>query len=603
MRIKLIVSVIYACFLSGCYGLGANVTQRSFVIEKFETKLSGKKPNCKDAKSEVEFAYEAKCEIKDFPPQDWNLDDSNIGDSMSIFVSADGDDNSTGGSEQHPVRTLKIGTSRLRDHSADRLLLKCGDIWESESLGFLNKSGASQTAPLVVSAYGDCINNNAPLIITGNHHGVEITSPIENVYIEGLHFKSGYDPIQVSAVGIRILAGKNIRLESNYIEGFRLGVVAQAYFGDIENVYLYRNIIADNAAPGRSQGLYAEYTSKLVLDSNTFDHNGWIEGTVEPSIQSHNVYLHISNECVFVKNNIFARAASHGGQFRSGGIIANNFFIQNPDNSLGYVLGGSDPKPNGIVGVFRDNVVTEGTDISITKPRGFGLEVANSKELLIEGNLFFKYASSKPYGMGIYLIDSNGIGIHKTEIQNNIFYDWHNPILIARSDIEKMTEVKIEKNLLIDRGGSNRSPEGLIVLNSVIPGLDLSHFEPGMIELAENSYYSSAPRDHFFSLMERLIEGGTSKQYFDFDEWENWSNEINGTELGFDEVRSIVDAEPSVLEYVSSCCADLGVEREPDAGPDPLMTLRRQRRQSWNPQLEASAINRYYFSQFKNPHR
>jgi hypothetical protein len=112
-----------------------------------------------------------------------------------------------------------------------------------------------------------------------------------------------------------------------------------------------------------------------------FDHNGWLHceqlAASQPaeghggagSIFNHNVYLQGSagdsdartNTDVTLRGNILSRAASHGLQHRSGGMVRNNLFARNA------------------IGMFNRgdtlaNVVIQSMDRPYG-PRGFGLQV------------------------------------------------------------------------------------------------------------------------------------------------------------------------------------------------------------------------------------
>ena len=465
------------------------------------------------------------CQNQTWAVKNWSLAANPNG--ATVYVSTSGSDANSGLSESAPVKSLPRALSLLRNGYPDRLLLKCGDVW-NQSFGYLNVSGRSDTQPLVISSYGNC-DQQRPKIISGNFHGIRIDSSVSNIYIANLHFQSGVDPLLVSAVGLRIINGTNIRLEGNLIEGYQLGVVLQSVNGPIKNVYLRRNTIIDNAAPGRSQGLYAEKVQNVYLDENIFDKNGWKEGVVVASTQSHNVYFHVTNNCVIVRNNIFARAASHGGQFRAGGIIENNFFFQNSDNSLGYTLGGSDPRPGGIEAVFQNNVIMEAKDISATLPRGHGLEIANINtegtlpKVIIKNNVFAYYDSSKPYGMGMLFVTGNGTGIHNTLVENNTFYHWVSPVQIS-GRLSQIHNLTFKGNRLLNVHSILGTPTQLVVFRSPeLPPATLDHTQIGLFN---NEYYAGPPtHSNWF----KWIKTGTTVVHYNINPpaWKTFSGEIN----------------------------------------------------------------------------
>src|SRR3712207_5292995 len=93
---------------------------------------------------------------------------------------------------------------------------------------------------------------------------------------------------------------------------------------------------------------------------------------------------------VVVRGNVFSNASSHGLQARSGGVIENNVFLNNPLHlSFGHV-NGSPVKPGGVTGSIRNNVFLGGGDIGSLR-RGLGVELGNIKPYagaVMEGNVF-----------------------------------------------------------------------------------------------------------------------------------------------------------------------------------------------------------------------
>src|SRR5262245_8473099 len=157
-------------------------------------------------------------------------------------------------------------------------------------------------------------------------------------------------------------------------------------------ILLRRNIIVD-ATEG--MGLYNEANNNLVLEENLFDHNGWnetIPGT-GPNVFNHNVYLNENgpNMPATIRGNIFARDSS-GNQFRSGGAISNNLFVQNPyGHNIGLPF-------SGMVTTVTNNVHLEQID-----------NIAN-------GTTVYAYASLNSFSS--YL--GNAFNLGKSVISNNI---------------------------------------------------------------------------------------------------------------------------------------------------------------------------------------
>ena len=89
-----------------------------------------------------------------------------------IYVSSStGNDNNNGLTPQTAVATIAKGESLLRNGYPDELLLKAGDTFVNQSFGYLNVSGQSATAPMVIGTYG---TGPAPIVETTPNTGDEV---------------------------------------------------------------------------------------------------------------------------------------------------------------------------------------------------------------------------------------------------------------------------------------------------------------------------------------------------------------------------------------------------------------------------------------------
>ena len=100
----------------------------------------------------------------------------------------------------------------------------------------------------------------------------------------------------------------------------------------------YLRIIGDTT--GHSEGLFVDHVANLVFEQNLFDHNGYNDkiAGAEPTIFNHGLYVQYNNGQVTAIGNIFADTSATGAQFRTGGTILDNFFVDNP---MGFQIGSS----------------------------------------------------------------------------------------------------------------------------------------------------------------------------------------------------------------------------------------------------------------------
>ncbi len=369
-------------------------------------------------------------------------------DARIIYVSSStGSDNNTGLSPQFPVASISKGKSVLENNSADELLLKRGDSWNS-TFGRWTLSGASPQDPMVIGAYGSAC---APEVLTGVNDGIDTGSmshpEVDNLDIIGVNFDSsgrdpsiaGYNP-KANAMGIVMTAqSDNILVEDCEIQNYTQNISIEDYFGPVANVTIRRNVIVDaySVTSAHSEGIYSNGVSGLTIQDNVLDHNGWssvVPGAYK-TIYNHDCYLSADNSGVVVTGNIFANASSHGLQARAGGIVENNLFI-NDAIAMSYgMVNGSPMTPGGVSGTVSGNVIVGGTNIG-SLSRGEGIEIGNVANATFSGNLI---ADGLSTGMAAFSLEAGAgvfnptqaVGINDLTLTDNVVYNWAQGVSIA----------------------------------------------------------------------------------------------------------------------------------------------------------------------------
>ncbi len=318
-------------------------------------------------------------------PDGWTLVEPSA-DSRIVYVSSSaGSDSNNGLSESAPVKSLSRAISLMRPGMPDHMLLRRGDVWTGQTFGYWNRQGGrSADEPMLISYYGD-ESLPRPLVLTGgetaikadgrNAPGAADHRRIDYFAMIGIHLTPHtYDGSKTDSWGehpngIRWMAGTNWALfEDNFFEGYGGNISLTPGYGHKGyNMTVRRNVIVDAWArdtdplAGRSQGLYTSNVDGLLVEENFFDHNGWkaIENGgdyyTSPDLFSHNMYIQYGNWNVTVRDNIVARASSHGLQLRPGGVVDGNAFIQNA--IAGFL---SDGDGDGSDNLAIDNVVLHG---------------------------------------------------------------------------------------------------------------------------------------------------------------------------------------------------------------------------------------------------
>jgi hypothetical protein len=366
------------------------------------------------------------------------------GDSRVIYVSnSRGNDANSGLSQSAPVKSLAKASSLLRNKTGDQMLLLRGDTWR-ESLGLWTKSGRSASEPIVIGAYGT--SDKRPTLATGASTafsaGKTSVPNVSHVAILGLRFYA--DTRDKGASTYRSTAGSpgvsftaatdGFLIEGCEIDGYTNNITLHKYFGAIRNFTIRRSVITDAYKPNDfSHGFWATGVDGLKLEENVFDRNGWNPAVpgAHKTMYNHNVYMKDTLSGVVVRGNVISNGSSHGLQARSGGIIENNTFINNPIHlSFGHV-NGSPVKPGGVTGSVRNNVFLGGGDIG-SLPRGLGIELGNIKPYsgaTVEGNVFAHNPTASGsainllYGSGVSNV-SQAVGLNDLTVRGNVVYNW-----------------------------------------------------------------------------------------------------------------------------------------------------------------------------------
>ena len=121
-----------------------------------------------------------------------------------------------------------------------------------------------------------------------------------------------------------------------------------------------RSVVIDSysADGSHSEGLYANGVNGLLLEGNTFDHDGWNASVAVPKRRS-SIMTPISPillPAAVVRENLFADASSHGLQARGGGDVENNIFLDDPTGMSFGLVNGSPVTPGGVAGIVNGNV-------------------------------------------------------------------------------------------------------------------------------------------------------------------------------------------------------------------------------------------------------
>jgi len=487
-------------------------------------------------------------------------------DTRMVFVSASqGSDANAGLSPESPVQSLAKGVSLLRSGYPDWLLLRSGDVWTGQDFGKFTKAGRSEKEPMLISSYGQ--GGDRPLIETGTaKRGIwfDGTKGASHIALAGLEFHAhAYDGTEGAEAGVLWLGpGENFLIEDCYIRGYKDNIVLNGFSGMLSDARVRACVIADSfSVSAHSQGLYAEKVEDLLIEWSVFDHNGWndeVDGA-QPTMFNHNIYVQRGCDEVSIVNNVLTRAAAHGVLLRSNGKMENNLFLRNP---IAIVAGDNDdPAANPIAIDISGNVILQGTDISPDLPRGMGIDLYDTTDAQVTGNIIAHDESSKPYGHAVMLHGAASAPIQNAMIANNTVFAWRGGF---KHDKEGLDEVVIHDNLVQATDSSvpvvkhKGSPEGVVY--------------------GGNVYHSEAPPVLWFELDGAL---------YNYAEWKDKTGERGGAAAG----AGFVDPERTPETYQSAIGGEASFEAF-------MAELRAQAKIDWNPGYAPPVVLEYFRSGF-----
>ena len=299
------------------------------------------------------------------------------GGAQVIHVSSSaGSDDNDGLTPESPVKTLYRAANMVSPDHPDWILFRAGDTFTGgiKYMGYPQIDGVDHDSPMVFGAYGEgprpvflCDGESAVKATGGGKIGMafvglEFVAHTRNP--ESPDFDADSTPNQS---GFRWIGpGSHVLVEDCVFRLFKDGIAVQSNSDEPQlfDFVFRRNIVIDSwSNGGHSQGIFAKDVHGLTIEENVFDHNGWHSKAGGPrTIFSHNMYLANGSSDVVVRGNISTRGASHGLQFRPGGLCENNLFAR---NGLAMYNRGDTVR----------NVAMEGVDISETAPRGHGIDV------------------------------------------------------------------------------------------------------------------------------------------------------------------------------------------------------------------------------------
>lgn len=346
--------------------------------------------------------------------------------------------------------SIAAARAQMREGHPDYILFKRGDTFDGSLKGNRGKSAAARS---VATWYGD--KPQRPYFRTGTDSGIKAANASYFAVI-GLRFHAHKrDPNDPAFVG-RENAGKAAGIDATSFSGLtglliedcwlswydENTIQAPNYHGAerLTDIIVRRNLIEMNYSDGSSysQGLFS-YRSSVLLEENTFYHNGWYCQAESPGCTTgqatmfgHNTYFSEARNTIF-RRNIFISPSSINMKFTSNAtsekntIKAWNILIENNlliDGEVGISIGGNKDYDNGPrwrdIRIVNNVIMHNGESRQTNRTLGWGILIDDWQTGVIRGNILSQWGSptvQNTYGIAISGHNEN------LDVVDNMFFD------------------------------------------------------------------------------------------------------------------------------------------------------------------------------------
>jgi hypothetical protein len=333
--------------------------------------------------------------------------------------------------------------------------------YEYEDLGRVmtrGMEGESELHPVHITSWGE---GELPVIHARLNAYQEDT---QNVVISDLYLAESAQVLQADNYLFEdvVLAGEEMNVQGGYGITIRDSAIVDAYREEPVKV-------TDDgkweAVSNRMSGLFAKNLDGFLLEDTVVAHNGWapdyrydmsIEGGHTPSFYSHNLYIQRDNWDVTIRDNVIMEGPSTGMQFRSGGFMEDNVFI---DNNIGFnVMGGGDEDGDGYFdgnySLVNDNVVTSAAHREVMNKQGYlarGIENLAPMTSYIDNIIAHLANPNDPVEME----EKNGTNRadhfyseQDTAYNDTIGYNWNNELTLGKPASADLNVEGLDKAVL-----------------------------------------------------------------------------------------------------------------------------------------------------------
>ncbi|NGP53706.1 hypothetical protein [Thioalkalivibrio sp. XN8] len=456
--------------------------------------------------------------------------------------------------------TIAAANAQMREGYPDILLLRRGDEWSesftSSSAG-RPKSGRSASERQIIASYGagdrprlfqgsiDAYSKSY-LIVTGLHiYNADWTTAGRALDVNGFPEHQLYEDIRFD------------RNSKDLIQG-----------GDIRNVAIRRCFYSHYQA--HDGFVFVSKTNGMLFEENVF-YEPYQKNYPDGSRFGRHLYLSPTVEVggaqdglknLILRRNVFFRGEREAADFRAGGLIEDNLFLQNDITMVGGRGGSIDSVQSATI---INNVFMQGPpNINSSNI----LHLINMDGTIVKGNIWTDPRGISAANVITITGVSNTYILRNTSILENVVYNYvESPGGVARAvslsnDFTEVRNVSIQDNEF--------------------------QFGTGSAEIIMHRDWTGGAGDRFSGFSYRgnkYYSGDTSDIFMPGDNFAGWQSASGETEAEFTRI-SYPDPQRTIDSYLSG----LGLSGGAEEFAAQALSMSRS---NWNPSFTAGAVNDY----------
>lgn len=375
-----------------------------------------------------------------------------------------GNDANDGLTHATALNTMAAAKAKVVNNRGDHILVREGSTTSETPPQLVGLNGFSPQYPLTIESYNPAAPTDQTYWGRGYQRGARpkltgtagwaitpqsgVVNPPNFLAIRGFDFDAAaLTDLQLSGYSTNNTPASYWLIEGNLFKyhsinfamilGSGLAPRDQALMSD--TIIIRNNSGRGNFSSTQSEGgsgLYLDgWKGAIVTEDNVWYHRGWKETAVRgddytiggPNKFKHTAYIQTTNDGTPIwRRNLSSDGAADGGQFRRGGFIIENLFLDNP---ISITAGGGTQynvyQPDGVYSEPAYNVTFGSADFAPGDPAGTALAVKNTTSLSVGHHNLFARSFNPATTIAAFDVGSDFSGSTTTfDAHNNIAYLW-----------------------------------------------------------------------------------------------------------------------------------------------------------------------------------